>query len=133
MEGMARVFLILGSIFAFLSVALGAFGAHGLRDRLSPSSLAIYQTGVQYQALHALALLICGALWYARPELTKLKPAGILFTAGIFIFSGSLYGLSISGIRWLGAITPIGGVCFLAGWVVVTIAAVSLPANPRPS
>lgn len=130
---MGRTFLLLGSIFGFLSVALGAFGAHALKERLTTDALAIFQTGVQYQAMHALALLILGALAFAKPEMGKLKIAGWLFTVGIAIFSGSLYVLAISGVKWLGAITPLGGVCFLAGWGCLIWTAASLREYSRSS
>lgn len=119
---MVRGFWTLGCIFAFLAVGAGAFGAHGLRDRLPPSLLAIFETAVRYQMYHALALMLtahAASIWPGR--LPRL--AGWLFTGGILLFSGSLYILSISGIRWLGAITPLGGVAFLAGWSVLAVAA----------
>ena len=113
---MARTFAIWGAILAFLAVGLGAFGAHGLRDRLSPESLTIYQTGVQYQVIHALGLLALSAL----AERTRyVALIGWLFIFGVVIFSGSLYLLAITGERWLGAITPIGGLCFLSGWATL--------------
>lgn len=99
-----------------MAVALGAFAAHGLRDRLSPELLNTFQTAVQYHMYHALALFGIGLLAVNYPSSTLLKYSGYLFFIGIILFSGSLYVLSISGIRWLGAITPIGGVSFLAAW-----------------
>jgi uncharacterized membrane protein YgdD (TMEM256/DUF423 family) len=111
-----------GSIAAFLAVALGAFGAHGLRSRLSPDLLAVFEVAVRYQMYHALALLVLG-LAEGRLPAGTLRLSGILFTAGILVFSGSLYALSLSGIRWLGAITPIGGLLFLSGWVLLIVAA----------
>src|SRR5688572_10910575 len=114
---MGRTFMVLGSILAFLSVALGAVGAHMLKIRLEPNDLGIFQTGVQYQGFHALALILTGSLLHFRPELSRLRLAGYLFTTGILVFSGSLYALSTTGVRWLGAITPIGGVCFLSGCI----------------
>lgn len=128
---MGRSFLILGALFALLSVALGAFGAHILRDRIDARSMEIFQTGAHYQGYHALALLILGVALVARPELSKLRTAGWLFVAGTVIFSGSLYALSTTGVKWLGAITPIGGVCFLSGWLILLVVAASLPASPR--
>src|SRR5688500_11666168 len=116
---MGRKFMVLGSLFAFLSVAFGAFGAHMLKTKLEPKDLDIFQTGVQYQGYHAIALILAGSLFYLRPELAKLKLACYLFAIGILIFSGSLYGLSMSGVKWLGAITPLGGVCFLSGWITL--------------
>jgi uncharacterized membrane protein YgdD (TMEM256/DUF423 family) len=111
-----------GSIAAFLAVALGAFGAHGLKSRLSPDLLAVFEVGVRYQMYHALALLVLG-LSEGRLPAGTLRLGGFLFTAGILVFSGSLYALSLSGVRWLGAITPIGGLLFLSGWVLLIIAA----------
>lgn len=120
---MARFFLIVAGISGLLAVALGAFGAHGLRQRLAPDLLAIYQTGVQYHIYHTLALLAAGVLLLHAPQSTALRWCGWLFIAGITIFSGSLYVLSITGVRWLGAITPLGGGAFLAGWVALAVAA----------
>ncbi len=110
---MTRTNAIAGAVLAFLAVGFGAFGAHGLRDRLSTESMAIYQTGVQYHFGHALAVLLVAAL---APHLRLSAWIGRLFVAGVVIFSGSLYLLAITGMKWLGAITPIGGVCFLFGW-----------------
>lgn len=127
---MSRRSQLLGAIFAFLSVALGAFGAHALRASLTPEQMAIYQTGIQYQALHALALLFLGT----QKESKLLNAASLLFPIGIVIFSGSLYALSISGVKWLGAITPLGGVSFLAGWAcVIAGVAASRPEDRRSS
>jgi uncharacterized membrane protein YgdD (TMEM256/DUF423 family) len=110
----------LGAIFMFLAVALGAFGAHGLRGRLDASMMDIYKTAVLYHMIHALALF--ATAWVVTPDTTsKANLSGWFFTAGIFLFSGSLYLLSVTGIRWLGAITPIGGVCFLVGWVILAL------------
>jgi uncharacterized membrane protein YgdD (TMEM256/DUF423 family) len=112
---MARTFATWGAVLAFLAVALGAFGAHLLRERISVESMAIYQTGVQYHMSHALALLGLAAL---SDKIRKPDIIGWLFIFGVVIFSGSLYLLAITGHRWLGAITPLGGVCFLSGWAV---------------
>ena len=123
-----RTFLILGAVAAFLAVLLGAFGAHGLRERVSPELLAVYQTGVQYHMAHALALLLVGLLrerLSAAPSLVSVS--GALFGVGIVLFSGSLYLLAVTGIKALGAITPLGGVCFLAGWAVLVVAAIKQP------
>ena len=122
---MDRTFLLLGAIFGFLGVALGAFGAHGLRGRLSPEMLAVFETAVRYQMYHTLALLITG-LVMARIDGWLLHMAGWCFVAGILIFSGSLYALALSGVTVLGAITPIGGLAFLAGWACLAIAAAAL-------
>lgn len=115
---MDRLFLCLASVLGFLGVALGAFAAHGLKGRLSPDLLAIFEVGVRYHMYHALALLAVGILLRISPD--QFSPyAGWAFVGGITIFSGSLYILAISGIRWLGAITPIGGVLFLVGWALL--------------
>ena len=118
---MARPFWILGCVFGFLGVAAGAFGAHALRARLAPQMLDVFETGARYQMYHALALLAV-ALMAAHAPSGALRAAGWLFTAGIVIFSGSLYALALSGVRVLGAVTPIGGVCFLAGWIALAVA-----------
>jgi len=118
-----KIFWILGCAFGFLAVAAGAFGAHALRDRLSPEYLAVFETAVRYQMYHALALL--GVTWAGTQwPGASTAVAGWLFTAGIVIFSGSLYLLTLTGTRWLGAITPIGGVALLAGWIVLATASV---------
>ena len=113
-------FLALGSLFAFLAVAAGAFGAHALRSRLSAESLGIFETAARYQMYHALALL--AVAWVTEKSPGRFEVwAGWLFAVGIMIFSGSLYLLAITGMRWLGAITPIGGVAFLAGWACLAV------------
>jgi uncharacterized membrane protein YgdD (TMEM256/DUF423 family) len=119
---MLRTFAALGGINAFLAVALGAFGAHGLRDRLSPEMLAIYQTGVQYHMMHALGLLLVALLCAHLRAPRLVRAAGWLLFAGIVLFSGSLYALALSGVRALGAITPLGGVAFLTGWALLVAA-----------
>ena len=112
---MIKTFFALGATFGLLGVAAGAFGAHALRARLDPRMLEIFETAVRYQMYHALALL--AVAWAAtRWPLPLVGAAGWLFVAGIVIFSGSLYALSLSGVRALGAITPIGGLAFIAGW-----------------
>ena len=120
-----RLMLVLGAASGFLSVAFGAFGAHGLKHRISPDLLAIFHTGVDYQAMHALALLACGLLALHRPG-RALSAAGWSFVIGSLIFSGSLYVLSLTGLRWLGAITPLGGIAFLLGWACLVYAALQL-------
>ncbi len=119
---MEKQWIVLGSAFALSAVALGAFGAHALRNMLQAESLAIFETGVRYQMYHALGLLAVGVL---APRLTSppVAVSGWLFTIGIVIFSGSLYALSWSGIGILGAITPVGGLCLLAGWGALLISA----------
>jgi len=116
---MNNLFLVLAGVNGFLAVALGAFAAHGLKNMLGPDLLATFQTGVQYHMVHTLALLAVGILILQFPTQAGLRIAGFLFLAGILVFSGSLYVLALSGIRWLGAITPIGGVAFLAGWAML--------------
>jgi uncharacterized membrane protein YgdD (TMEM256/DUF423 family) len=115
---MPKLFLILAAVNAILAVALGAFAAHTLKARLSADMLATFQTGVQYQMYHALALLGVGLLAMHYPAVT-LRNSGFLFLAGMVFFSGSLYALSLSGIRWLGAFTPLGGLAFLLGWALL--------------
>lgn len=119
---MHRTFLALGSISALLAVAAGAFGAHALRGRLGPGPLATFETGVRYQMFHALGLL--GVAWAASHLPGRLAAAaGWLFVAGTVLFSGSLYLLALGGARWLGAVTPVGGAAFLAGWACLAWAA----------
>lgn len=118
---MQRTFWMLGCGFGFLAVAAGAFGAHALRARLGTEMLAVWETAARYQMYHALALLAV-AIGAARWPAGGWAPAGWLFTVGIAIFCGSLYLLALTGTRWLGAITPIGGACFLAGWVMLALA-----------
>jgi len=111
-----RLFFIIGSLAAFAGVALGAFAAHGLKGRIAPEMLAIFEVGVRYHIYHALALLAAG--WAcARWPGASAAASGWLFVAGIAVFSGSLYALSLTGARWLGAITPLGGLAFLGGWL----------------
>ncbi len=113
---MPRLFVILGSLSAFLAVALGAFAAHSLKEKLPPDLFATWEVAVRYHLAHALALFAVAWTLAQWPD-ARSAPAGWLFLAGTAFFSGSLYALSLSGIRWLGAITPVGGVCFLAGWL----------------
>jgi uncharacterized membrane protein YgdD (TMEM256/DUF423 family) len=119
---LSRVFFGIGSVSAFLAVALGAFGAHGLKERLAPEMLAVFETGVRYQMYHALALLAVAWACTRWPG-TVVNVGGWLFVAGTLLFSGSLYVLALSGVRWLGAITPIGGLALLAGWLCLAWAA----------
>jgi uncharacterized membrane protein YgdD (TMEM256/DUF423 family) len=117
-----RTFFGLGAVFALLAVGAGAFGAHALRQRLDPDLLDVFETAVRYQMFHALALIATAwavSRWPASPA----EWAGWLFLAGILLFSGSLYLLSLTGVRWLGAITPLGGVAWLAGWAVLAYSA----------
>ena len=118
-------FIIAGAVNAAIAVVLGAFGAHALKDRLSEKYLAIWETAVQYQMFHALGLIAIGILMSSSllGPITQLNWAGYLLLAGIIIFSGSLYVLSLTGIGVLGAITPIGGVAFIVGWIMLIVAA----------
>jgi uncharacterized membrane protein YgdD (TMEM256/DUF423 family) len=122
---MDRTFLLVGAVLGFLGVALGAFGAHGLRARLSPEMLAVFETGVRYHLYHALALVVTSMLM-ARMTGWLVAAAGWSFVAGIVLFSGSLYALAMSGVTVLGAITPLGGLAFLLGWAFLAVAAAAL-------
>lgn len=119
---MDRFFLVAGSLSAFLAVALGAFAAHGLKGRLTPDTLVTFEVAVRYQMYHSLALIAVAWASSHWPQ-SSAGTAGWFFLAGILIFSGSLYILTITGLRWLGAITPIGGVAFLIGWLMLAWAA----------
>jgi uncharacterized membrane protein YgdD (TMEM256/DUF423 family) len=119
---MDRLFFTLGALSGFIGVALGAFAAHGLKSRLTPELLATFEIGVRYQMYHAFALLAVGWAQTRWPG-TVLNVSGWLFVAGTVIFSGSLYMLSLSGQRWLGAIAPFGGAALLAGWLCLAWAA----------
>jgi uncharacterized membrane protein YgdD (TMEM256/DUF423 family) len=123
---MANIFLFLGSINAMLAVALGAFGAHMLKDKLSEKMLGVFETGVQYHMIHAIGLIVI-AILIKNASVSSTLPtwSGWLLMSGIVLFSGSLYALSLSGITKLGIITPFGGVAFLAGWLLIAIYAVS--------
>ena len=113
---MDRVFFALGSLSGFLAVALGAFASHALKNRLDADLLAVFETGVRYQMYHALALLAVGWACTRWPG-TAVTASGWLFVAGTLLFSASLYALTLTGARWLGMITPFGGLAFLAGWL----------------
>lgn len=119
---MKNPFWTLGCVLALLGVAAGAFGAHALRARVAPDLLAVFETGARYHMYHALALLAV-ALAAERLPGRQWRAAGWLFTAGIVVFSGSLYLLALTGARWLGAVTPLGGAAFLGGWVALALAA----------
>jgi uncharacterized membrane protein YgdD (TMEM256/DUF423 family) len=117
-----RVFFGLGALSALLAVAAGAFGAHALRQRMTPDTLGVFEIGARYQMYHALGLL--AAAWAAaRWPGGVTTTAGWLFVAGTMIFSGSLYGISLTGHRWLGAVTPLGGLAFILGWAALAWAA----------
>ena len=118
-----RLALTIAAGLLFLAVGAGAFGAHALKARLAPDVLAVYQTAVQYHVWHALGLLAVGILLRQHPGSRTLALAGWLLVAGIVLFSGSLYALALTGVRGLGAITPLGGVAFLGGWAALAWAA----------
>ena len=118
----SRIFLAAGGLAMLAAVALGAFGAHALKTRASAEALALWRTGVEYHAYHALGLLAVGWLAAQLPESMLVKWSGWLMLSGIVLFSGSLYALALSGERWLGAITPVGGIAFLAAWALFVIA-----------
>ena len=122
---MHPVFLFLSTLSAFLAVAMGAFGAHALKAILSADMLAVYKTAVTYQMWHALGLGLIALLRHLHPQSRLIKYAGWLMFSGIVLFSGSLYILSLSGLKWLGMITPLGGVCFLTAWLLLMIFALS--------
>jgi uncharacterized membrane protein YgdD (TMEM256/DUF423 family) len=119
---MDRLWLALAATYGFLAVALGAFGAHALKQRLSVEMLAVWRTGVEYQFYHALALLLLGLLVRQTPSVA-LNASGVCFGLGVLLFSGSLYALALSGVRVFGAVTPIGGLFFLTGWILLGYAA----------
>lgn len=118
---MANTFLLIGSLGGFLGVAAGAFGAHGLRSRLSADMLAVFETAVRYQMYHAFALLIVAAAIGRAGDARLLTIAGWSFITGVVLFSGSLYALTLTGLKGLGAITPLGGFAFLVGWACLAI------------
>ncbi|MEJ2912963.1 DUF423 domain-containing protein [Pseudoalteromonas sp. C12FD-1] len=115
---MIKLFLLTGSFFCMLSVMLGAFAAHGLKSRLTEYSLGVFKTAAEYQMVHGLALIAVAILIKWGINLTI---AGGFFIAGTLLFSGSLYLLALSGMKWLGPITPLGGLCFIIGWVVILV------------
>ncbi|MBP1155746.1 MULTISPECIES: DUF423 domain-containing protein [unclassified Paenibacillus] len=114
--------LLLGSLNMFIAVALGAFGAHALKKKLSEDMMKVYQTGIQYHIAHALGLLLLGQNAGSDVGSSLVITAGWFLLAGIILFSGSLYALSLTGVRKLGAITPLGGIAFLAGWIIFMVA-----------
>jgi uncharacterized membrane protein YgdD (TMEM256/DUF423 family) len=119
----ARLALMLAAVFLFAAVGLGAFGAHALKAKLAPDLMTVYQTAVQYHFWHALGLLAVGILLLHKPESGALVAAAWLLATGIVLFPGSLYALAFTGVRGLGAVTPIGGAAFLAGWACLAWAA----------
>ncbi|MGI9276071.1 MAG: DUF423 domain-containing protein [Endozoicomonas sp.] len=121
---MFRNYLLAASISGFLAVGLSAFGAHALKEQLSERLMSVYQTAADYQFYHSLALLLVTVLAYQFPKARFLRLSARFFLAGIIIFSGSLYLLSLTGAGWLGAITPVGGVSLMLGWLMLAIFAV---------
>ena len=122
MPSTAKLFILLGALAGAAGVVLGAFGAHALKARLSPDMFAVWQTAVQYHFWHALALVAIGILALHLPASAALKWAGWLMVAGLVLFSGSLYAFALSGARSLGAVTPMGGVAWIAAWVLLAVA-----------
>jgi uncharacterized membrane protein YgdD (TMEM256/DUF423 family) len=120
---LSRLFLVCGALGAMLAVILGAFGAHALQARLTPQLMATYHTAAQYQFYHSLGLLVIALLALRAPAIPGLRWAGVLMIVGIVLFSGSLYALCFTGVRGLGAITPLGGVAFIAAWATLALGA----------
>ena len=118
-----KLFVLLGSLNALLGVGLGAFGAHGLKTRVAPEMLTVWETAVQYHLIHALGLLLIGIFCQLMPEVSLVRIAGWSILIGIVLFSGSLYALVLTGTKPLGIITPIGGVAFLVGWLLLALSA----------
>ncbi len=128
----SRRLLLCAAISGFVTVALGAFGAHALRNTLASDMLTVWQTGIQYQSLHTLAMLAIGLLSIQLPDARWIKRAGWLMLLGILLFSGSLYLMAVTGITMLGAITPFGGLSLLAGWTALGYALYRLPRTNGP-
>ena len=126
-HGSAKLFLAVGCIAAVLAVVLGAFGAHALKTRIAPDLMSIYRTGVEYHFYHALGLILVGLVALHLPDSAWLRGAGWAMLAGIALFSGSLYLLALTGLRWLGAITPLGGAAFIAAWCMFAVAVIRAP------
>lgn len=120
---MARLFILIAAISGLMAVVLGAFAAHALKQGLAPESLQTFQIGVQYQMYHALALMGVGVFLHIKPGLPGLKASGIAYILGALLFSGSLYALALGAPRWFGPVTPIGGLSFMIGWVLLATAA----------
>ncbi|HSC99330.1 MAG TPA: DUF423 domain-containing protein [Casimicrobiaceae bacterium] len=119
----ARLAVSGGAALMAIAVAFGAFGAHALKGRVTPEALAVWQTGVEYHAWHALGLVATGVLMLHMPHARALRHVVLLFASGILLFSGSLYGLALGAPRALGMVTPVGGVAFIAGWILLSVAA----------
>lgn len=127
MPGTAKLFLAIGCIAALLAVAAGAFGAHMLKGRIAPELMPVYKTGVEYHFYHAFGMIFVGLAGFHLPQSALLRGAGWAMLAGIALFSGSLYLLSLTGLGWLGAITPLGGAAFIAGWGLFAAAVIGRP------
>lgn len=117
-----KLFVALGSLSAFVGVALGAFGAHGLKTKVAQDMLKVWETAVLYHLVHALGLIFVGVLCFILPDVSSVRTAGWFLLGGTFLFSGSLYLLVLTGSKPLGIITPLGGVAFLAGWLMLAVA-----------
>ena len=124
MPATTKLFLVVGAIAALLAVAFGAFGAHALKTRIAPELMPVYRTGVEYHFYHALGLMLVGLAAFHLPESVYLRSAGWAMLAGIVLFSGSLYLLALTGLAWLGAITPFGGTAFIAAWALFAAAVI---------
>lgn len=124
-----QTFLFAGALNGFIAVALGAFAAHGLSDPLAEPMLEVFKTGAEYQLTHALALIAVALLCGKKPPVLSLKVSGWAFITGLILFPFSLYGLAITGVTWLGAITPLGGIGFLVGWVALVIFALQFQSD----
>jgi uncharacterized membrane protein YgdD (TMEM256/DUF423 family) len=124
MPATAKLFLVVGAIAALLAVAFGAFGAHALKTRIAPELMPVYRTGVEYHFYHALGLMLVGLAAFHLPESAYLRSAGWAMLTGIALFSGSLYLLALTGLTWLGAITPFGGTAFIAAWALFAAAVI---------
>jgi uncharacterized membrane protein YgdD (TMEM256/DUF423 family) len=122
-DSSVRTFTFIAGVNGFLAVVLGAFGAHGLKGRLTPDNIEVWDVGARYHLIHAVALLGVALLIGLLGDSKWLRCAGWLFTTGIILFSGSLYVLAVTGVGTVGAVTPFGGLCFLAGWICIAIAA----------
>lgn len=128
---MVRIFIVVGALAGLLAVVLGAFAAHGLKGQISTDLLVAFNTGAQYQMYHALALLLVAILLKFYPGHRLLLWSGLLFIVGILFFSGSLYALALTGIKWFGPVTPMGGLCFMLGWLLLACAAIKFkPLGP---
>ncbi|MFI2811215.1 MULTISPECIES: DUF423 domain-containing protein [Microbulbifer] len=124
---MTKLYLLIAAFLGATGVMLGAFGAHGLRGRVAENLLEAFKTGVHYQLVHALVLLLVALMIQQWGSRTALVTCGALFAVGVLLFSGSLYGLALGGPRWLGPVTPLGGSLMIAGWIALFVAALNLP------